>query len=178
MAKIGKPRGLIDYMAFTDEEAERAGGKPKPIFKHILRPRTILYTALWSLVGIGLVFALFIRSDIDLTVAPVRNPTYVTLSDGSIRNTYEVRIRNMQHETREFEITVKGDPAISLQLEGVTDNKISVNADEMFLQRVYLVAPPESEPAEEERSEIRIWIEDMTNGERAYKDTVFNGKDN
>ena len=42
MAKIGKPRGLIDYMALTDEVSERAGGEPKPIIKHILRPRTIL----------------------------------------------------------------------------------------------------------------------------------------
>jgi cytochrome c oxidase accessory protein FixG len=177
MAKIGKPRGLIDYMAFTDEVSERAGGKPKPIMKHILRPRTILYTALWSLVGVGLVFALFIRSDIDLTVAPVRNPTYVTLSDGSIRNTYEVRIRNMQHETREFEVTVKGDPAIKVELEGATDGKISVNADEVHLQRVYLVAPAGSEPATEERSDVRIWIEDLTSGERAHKDTIFNGED-
>jgi polyferredoxin len=164
-------------MAFTDEVSERAGGKPKPIMKHILRPRTILYTALWSLVGVGLVFALFIRSDIDLTVAPVRNPTYVTLSDGSIRNTYEVRIRNMQHETREFEVTVKGDPAIKVELEGATDGKISVNADEVHLQRVYLVAPAGSEPATEERSDVRIWIEDLTSGERAHKDTIFNGED-
>jgi cytochrome c oxidase accessory protein FixG len=176
MAKIGKPRGLIDYMAFTDEVSERAGGKPKPILKHVLRPRTILYTALWSLVGVGLIFALFIRSEIDLTVAPVRNPTYVMLSDGAIRNTYEVRVRNKTHDAREFAITVKGDPAIKLELEGATDGRITVAADEMHLQRVYLVAAPGSGPATADRSDVRLWIEDLTSGERDYKDTVFNGK--
>ena len=176
MAKIGKPRGLIDYMALTDEVSERAGSKPKPIIKHILRPRTILYTALWSLVGFGLVFALFIRPDIDITVAPVRNPTYVTLSDGSIRNTYEVRIRNKHHEERAFKLTVKGDPAIDLLLEGASDSTITVGADEMRLQRVYLVAAPGSDPARTDRSEVRLWIEDVLNGQRDFKDTIFNGK--
>ncbi|WP_294613207.1 cytochrome c oxidase accessory protein CcoG [Roseovarius sp.] len=178
MAKIGKPRGLIDYMALTDEENERAGKPPKPILKHILRPRTIMYTALWALVGFGLVFALFIRSDIDMTVAPVRNPTYVMLSDGSIRNTYEVRLRNKHGEDRRFNLTVSGDPAIHLTLEGTPYSSVSVPADSMRLQRVYLVAAPGSEAAKIERSEVRLWIEDTSNGDRAYKDSVFNGKAN
>ena len=178
MAKIGKPRGLIDYMALTDEENERAGKPPKPILKHILRPRTIMYTALWALVGFGLVFALFIRADVDMTVAPVRNPTYVTLSDGSIRNTYEVRLRNKHGEDRRFNLTVSGDPAMRLSLEGTPYSSVTVPADSMRLQRVYLVAAPDANAANAERSEVRLWIEDTLNGDRAYKDTVFNGRDN
>ncbi len=178
MAKTGKPRGLIDYMALTDEENERAGKPPKPILKHILRPRTIMYTALWSLVGFGLVFALFIRSDVDMTVAPVRNPTYVILSDGSVRNTYEVRLRNKHGEDRRFNLTVSGDPAIRLLLEGTPYSSVTVPADSMRLQRVYLVAAPGAEAARVERSDVRLWIEDTLNGDRAYKDTVFNGREN
>ncbi|SLN60288.1 Ubp3 associated protein Bre5 [Roseovarius litorisediminis] len=178
MAKIGKPRGLIDYMALTDEENERAGKPPKPIIKHILRPRTILYTALWSLVGFGLVFALFIQSDIDMTVAPVRNPTFVTLSDGSIRNTYEVRLRNKHGEDRPFKLSVVGDAAIRLELEGTPYSAVTVPADSTKLQRVYLIAAPSSDAANNERSEVRLWIEDTSNGERAYRDTVFNGRSN
>ena len=55
---------------------------------------------------------------------------------------------------------------------------ITVPADEMRLQRVYLIAPPGAEAARDERTDVRLWIEDTLNGERAYKDTVFNGKDN
>ncbi len=176
MAKIGKPRGLIDYMAFTDEERERAGQSPKPIWKHVFRPRTILYTSLWSLVGLGLVFALFIRSDIDLTVAPVRNPTYVTLSDGEIRNIYEVRLRNMKHEPTRFKFSVKGDPTLFITLEGTPYTSVEVAPDEMKLQRVYVTAPPNSAPAQAESTDIRIWVEDTGSGTRDYKDTVFNGR--
>ncbi|MCK4712322.1 MAG: cytochrome c oxidase accessory protein CcoG, partial [Marinosulfonomonas sp.] len=88
MEKIGKPRGLIDYLAFTDEPAERAGMAPRSLWYHIMRPRTIMYTTLWSLVGVGLVVALFVRPEIDMSISPIRNPTFVTLTDGTIRNTY------------------------------------------------------------------------------------------
>ena len=155
MAKIGKPRGLIDYMALTDEVREREGKPPKPIMKHILRPRTIMYTSLWSLVGAGLLFALFIRPDIDLTVAPVRNPTFVTLSDGSIRNTYEMRLRNKQGEVKTFAIGA-GDangapiPGLAVTLEG-EPGTVTVNQDATFEQRVYLTAVPASAVSNHEK---------------------------
>ncbi|MGC9368434.1 MAG: cytochrome c oxidase accessory protein CcoG [Paracoccaceae bacterium] len=178
MEKIGKPRGLIDYMALTDEAAERAGNEPKPIWKHIFRTRTILYTALWSAVGIGLVVALFMRADISMTVAPVRNPTFVTLSDGSIRNTYDVRLRNKHGDDRPFQISAVSAEPLQVQLEGEEDQTVIVPADSTKLQRVYVVAPRDSEAAEKERTEFRMWVEDLTSNERAYTDSVFNGREN
>ncbi|MFA3919585.1 cytochrome c oxidase accessory protein CcoG [Ruegeria hyattellae] len=178
MAKIGKPRGLIDYMALSDEANERAGKPPRNIWKHILRPRTIMYTTLWSLVGVGLLFALFIRSDIELTVAPVRNPTFVTLSDGSIRNTYDVRLRNKHGEDRPFLLSASGDPAMRIQLEGLPDASVIVPANISYLQRFYIVTPKDAAPSQRANTPVRIWVEDLTNGERAHKDTTFNGRGN
>ncbi len=177
MAKVGKPRGLIDYMALTDEENERAGKPTKPILQHVLRPRTILYTSLWLGIGFALVFALFIRPEVDLTVAPVRDPLFVTLSDGSIRNTYEVRLRNKHGEDRQFRMHVVGDAALHLQMEGTPYETVIVPANAVKLQRVYVVAAPKSAPATTGQSEIRLWVEDNLNGERASKDTVFHGKE-
>ncbi|WP_348540038.1 cytochrome c oxidase accessory protein CcoG [Shimia sp. R11_0] len=176
MEKIGKPRGLIDYLALSDEERERSGEPPRSVWKHAFRPRTIMYTTLWSLVGIGLVVALFLRSDIEATVAPVRNPTYVTLSDGSIRNTYEVRLRNKHGDDRMFRISLKGDPALRVQIEGTPYEAVPVPADQMRNQRVYVIAPAGSLPADSETTPFRFWFEDTSNGDRVYKDTIFNGK--
>ncbi|MFC6686558.1 cytochrome c oxidase accessory protein CcoG [Jhaorihella thermophila] len=178
MEKVGKPRGLIDYMALSDEEREKKGLPDKPVWQHIFRPRIILYTALWSLVGVGLLVALFIRSDIDVNVTPVRNPLYVTLSDGSIRNTYDVRLRNKLGESHPFRLSVKGDPALVLELEGTPYHTVTVPANETLHQRVYITAPKGSAPATSDRTEIRLWVEDLTGGDRAYVDTVFNGKGN
>ena len=176
MAKIGKPRGLIDYLALSDEERERAGKPPKPILQHILRFRTILYTALWGLVGLGLLWALFIRPEIDVTVAPIRNPQFVTLSDGSIRNAYDVRLRNKHGEDRPFRIQVTGDGTVRSELEGTIYQTVNVPANETALQRVYVVAAPGSEPAGTDATDIRFWIEDLISGERVSADSVFNGK--
>ncbi|NBD30989.1 MAG: cytochrome c oxidase accessory protein CcoG [Alphaproteobacteria bacterium] len=175
MEKVGKPRGLIDYFTLRDEEVERAGGKAKDIWRHIFRPRTMLYTALWSAVGLGLVVALFVRSEIDLTVRPERNPLFDQMSDGSVRNTYELRIRNMTGEDRPFRITISGDPMLFLQIEGSPYETVDIGTDEMLIQRVYVTAPAGSEPADDARTDFRIWVEDLESNERTHEDTHFNG---
>ncbi|MFC0278999.1 cytochrome c oxidase accessory protein CcoG [Falsigemmobacter intermedius] len=178
MDKIGKPRGLIDYLALTDETAERQGDKPIPVWKHILRPRTILYTVLWSGIGIAMLVALFLRADVDVNVSPVRNPVYVTLSDGSIRNTYDVRLRNQFHDAREFRISVEGAEGLRLELEGVEGDVVRVDADQTLQQRVYLIAPAGSEVAQAGRIDLTLWFEADGAGSRVQAGTVFNGKGN
>lgn len=174
MDKIGKPRGLIDYMALTDEDHEKSGKPLIPVWKHIFRLRTILYTVLWAAVGVGLVVALFIRDDISVTVAPIRNPIFITLSDGTIRNTYDVRLRNKFGEDRPFEITIEG-ATLDIALEGSDSNVTMVPADSTKLQRVYVMAPKGTPEAQEARTEFYLWVEDLRSNERVYKSTVFNG---
>jgi cytochrome c oxidase accessory protein FixG len=177
MHKIGKPRGLIDYMALSDEVRERNGDAPRATWSHIFRARTVLYTALWALVGVGLIVALFVRPNIEFTVAPVRNPIFVTLSDGSIRNTYDIRLRNKNPEERMFEISLTGNLAFGLSLDDTPYASVAVPADSTLLQRVFVTAPAGSDPASAEFTDLRFWIEDLTNGDRAFKDTTFNGDD-
>ncbi|WP_112320644.1 cytochrome c oxidase accessory protein CcoG [Oceanibium sediminis] len=175
MAKIGKPRGLIDYCTLADEGRERAGEPPRPAWKHIVRPRTIVYTALWTLVGVGLLVALFIRTDLTMSVAPVRNPTFVTMSDGTIRNTYEVRLRNQTGAPRELHLSVTSPEVLRIELEGTPELSIEVPADSTYNQRVYLYARPGSPAAEAARTDARIWVEDPGSTTRAYSDTIFHG---
>jgi cytochrome c oxidase accessory protein FixG len=176
MGKIGKPRGLIDYIALSDEGRERSGGQPRPLLGHIFRPRTLLYTAIWAGVGIGLVFALFIRADIDITVEKVRNPVNVTLSDGSIRNSYEIRLRNKHPEPREFVLSWTADAPFTLALEGAPGVSVTVPADQTLRQRVHLTAAPGTPAATRAATDVRFWIDDIAGGERAGTDSTFAGK--
>ncbi len=178
MDKIGKPRGLISYMALTDEAGERRGQPPGSIWKHIFRPRTILYTLLWSGVGVGLVVALFVRPDFGMTLHPDRNPTYVLLADGSVRNTYDVGIRNKYGEDHPFYFSVGEGSDLSIELEGVEGTSVVAPADSEFKQRLYLIAAPGSPEARAERTEVHIWVTDGESGERVHKPTVFNGTGN
>lgn len=176
MDKLGRERGLIDYLALSDEPDERAGQKPKSIWRHILRARTILYTTLWSAVGLALIYALFIRVDFDATVSPVRNPTHVVLSDGSVRNIYELRLRNMYLKPRMFDIHIKGDTELNLQIEGSAGQTVEVLADKTLKLRIYVTAPVGSVLSENKASNVRFWIEDLATGNRTYHDSVFNGR--
>jgi polyferredoxin len=177
MDKIGKPRDLIGYLALTDETRERAGQTPKSVWSHVFRVRTILYTVLWSAVGLGLVVALFLRSPIDMNVTPVRNPTFVTLSDGGVRNAYDIRLRNMHGEDAQFTITVTSDAIVTLALEGVDGPTVTVPANETMSQRVYLTAAPGSPAAVEDRTDVRLWVEELGTTNRVHHDTLFNGKE-
>ena len=182
MDRIGKPRGLVAYMALTDEARERSGQPDKSIWEQVLRPRTLLYTALWVAVGVGLVIALFIRKDIEMNVTPVRSPQYVTLADGSIRDTYDLRLRNKHGEDRWFTFSANSDATFVLSLEGAEGLRVLVPANETKEQRLYVTAAKDSLGAEQNRTPIRLWISDedgieVPRAERVYHDTIFNGKD-
>jgi len=176
MHRIGKPRGLIDYLALSDESRERAGAAPRPIWQHIFRPRTIIYSILWLGIGAALIYGLFIRSDFEFTVAPVRNPVYVTLSDGSVRNIYELRLRNKTARAQSFVIGLNSeDPDLALSLGGRAENSVNVPADSTYLQRVYVAAPPESFAAFSATTPITFWIKDDDATNSYFVDSVFNG---
>ncbi len=178
MDRVGKPRGLIDYMALRDESAERAGEAPKSVMRHILRPRTLLYFTLWSGIGVALVVALFMRTAVDLNVSPVRNPLYVTMSDGAIRNTYEVRLRNKQHEPRSFSFSVAGEGAetLLLAIEGAEGDVVTVAADETLTSRLYLTAPAGTPLTGRENTPLELVVQDQDGAATNSVDTVFHGR--
>jgi cytochrome c oxidase accessory protein FixG len=175
MAKLGRPRGLIDYFTLRDEQAERAGGQAKAVWRHILRPRTILYTSMWSAVGVALLVALFIRPEIEVDVSPIRNPLYVTLSDGTIRNAYDVRIRNKHGEERRFSLAHSAGTPVTISVEGAPDGVIAVPADQTGEARVYIEAAPGTAAPDDGMTDLRLWITDLSNADRASADTVFHG---
>src|SRR3546814_6291549 len=108
MAQVGRPRGLIDYCTLDDAATEKADGIAPPIRKTLLRPRTLIYTALWAAIGLGMLFTLGQRTRLDLAVQRERSPLYVQLSDGAIRNDYTLKLRNMELRPRRVEVAIDG----------------------------------------------------------------------
>ena len=112
MTQIGRPRGLIDYATEEDCDQERAGGPPVPARKSLFRPRTMVYFAIWSSIGLAMLFALGTRDRLNISAIQDRNPIYVRLSDGDIRNSYMVKLGNMQDRPRDMVISIEGVPEI------------------------------------------------------------------
>ncbi|MCP5383339.1 MAG: cytochrome c oxidase accessory protein CcoG [Sphingomonadaceae bacterium] len=154
MKDIGRPRGLIDYATLEDCEREAAGGETRPAWKALLRPRTIAYFLIWASIGMGLLFALGVRSHTDLTVSPDRNPPFMLMSDGSVRNSYTLKLRNMESRPRRMEIAVEGLAGATMWTDTIAreqaaaTQEMEVPADETLTVRAYVQAP-EGTPAGE-----------------------------
>ncbi|CAN5261033.1 cytochrome c oxidase accessory protein CcoG [soil metagenome] len=145
MAKVGRPTRLIGYT--TDLDARRAsrGEQPLSALRRLLRPRTIIYFTVWASIGVAMLFALGNRTRIDLSVTQARNPQWVRLSDGSIRNGYIVKIRNMEERPREFEIALSGIDGVMWQVSGSRDHagrtvRVAVAADQVAPVQIFVVA--------------------------------------
>ncbi len=147
MAEIGRPRGLIDYATLEDCEHEKAGGERRSVLKTIFHLRTVLYFSVWGAIGIGLLFMLGTRNHTDLTIAPDRNPPYMLMSDGSIRNSYTLKLRNMESRPREMEVTIEGLPGAVMWTEEMSRDAAArtitrnVAPDAIDTMRAYVVAP-------------------------------------
>jgi hypothetical protein len=69
-------------------------------------------------VGLGLLYALLTRERLQVNVLADRNPQFVVLSDGSIRNGYTVKLLNMI-PPRTFTVTLKNLPAGEMNVVGM-----------------------------------------------------------
>ena len=99
MHDIGRPTGLIGYD--TDINMERRREGKAPIYR-IVRPRTLVYVAAIAIVGSIMLYALATRSTMDVNVLHERNPLFVKLSDGGVRNDYTVRLLNKGTERSSY----------------------------------------------------------------------------
>ncbi len=161
MRKVDRPEGLISYTTLRDYNAHAAeaatAGRAEATahqravgVSHIVRPRTLIYAGLWSLIGLLMLFALVTRERLGINVLRDRNPLFVTLSDGSIRNGYTVKILNMRPEQRHFTVSVEGLPSAVLWLAGESEEDartglgVEVEPDKLKEIKVFVRQPRES----------------------------------
>jgi cytochrome c oxidase accessory protein FixG len=172
MKKVGRPTGLIAYD--TDENvACRRVGKPARRIR-ILRPRVILYMAVFVLTGLIMVFGLSMRSDLELSVIKDRGVPFVHLSTGEYRNAYTLKVINKTHAARNLAIAVEGLPAAEIEIigngEGAGEGHVLAEPDVVERLRL-LVTVPDASGARD----IRIVLTDPVSGARASAVTRFEG---
>jgi cytochrome c oxidase accessory protein FixG len=147
MKEVGRPRGLIDYATLEDCEREQAGEPPRPAWKALLRPRTIAYFTVWCAIGLALLFALGTRSHTDISAAPDRNPPFMLMSDGSVRNAFTVKLRNMETRPRTMRVALEGLPGALMWSDAIGREDAArsldtpVPADATQPLRLYVIAP-------------------------------------
>jgi cytochrome c oxidase accessory protein FixG len=170
MAKIGRPPRLIAYD--TDINVKRhAEGLPAEF--RFARVRTFLYVAIIAGVAGIMTYTLVTRQAQGISVLHDRNPIFVRLSDGALRNAYTVRVSNKRSDRREFTLSLSGLPGSLLDIVQTRDDGrfvIEVGPDQTREVRVlitdYVPDPPASTP-------ITFHLYDVISGERAAASDYF-----
>lgn len=172
MNKLDLPLGLIRYDTTTNQEARDRGEPVKTVKSQLFRPRTLLYTGVMGLVGGIMLYSLLTRSPLQLHVLHDRNPLFVKLSDGSIRNGYELRILNKTHEDRTYQLDVAGIDIVESTLKSsreIDDRSISVFADSVGHFRFFLTADKQPKP----RVDVTFTLRDVQTGKTDEVESVF-----
>ena len=132
MTKIGKPTGLIRYMSYNELEHIQTN---TAIYK---RPRVLVYASILILAFVMLIEGLVSITPFDVQVRHGRSPLFVQLSDGSIRNKYELKILNKTTTPKTINIDIRS--AITpLQVKGEL-NDITINPTSSISQIIFISA--------------------------------------
>jgi cytochrome c oxidase accessory protein FixG len=142
MVKVGRARGLIGYDTDAAVSA-RAGGKPA-VYK-LVRPRTLYYAAALTLVSSLMAWGLAHRAVLDLHVLRDRNPIFVRMQDGSVRDGYILKIANRGFYPKTVTVRLSGVPGVRLKTPGAPpvtgDLAVSLEPNAVRALRVFAIAP-------------------------------------
>jgi len=176
MDVVGRPHGLIRY----DTENNQAGrseakacGKSFKETLNIIRPRTIYYAVIVSIVGGLMFYSLFTRSPLDIRIIHDRNPLFVKLSNGNIRNNYTIKIMNMTDYNKDYSLEISGLPDASVKIEGAGNPQaghLPVPADSVAEYQVMLATRTSIKSV---HTDINFAIKDNATGKVANHTSLF-----
>jgi cytochrome c oxidase accessory protein FixG len=173
MTKVGRPTGLIGYD--TDNNVDRRAQGLPALKPKVFRARTLIYMALIAGVAGLMAVSLATRHSLGVDVMHDRNPIYVALSDGSIRNGYTVRALNKLGAPRDFRLSLEGLPEARLNVLGEKSGdggaNVHVGADQTLELRVLVTTPPGA--AASPSTPVAFALTDVSTGETARRADFF-----
>ena len=123
-----------DLINYTSENALN-GRKTR-----LLRPKTIGYGVVLTAATAILTWSVLTRSPYSGTVEQIRQPLYTQLSDGGIRNAYEIKLNNKLTAPMTVGIRIEGLPGATLDMDGMERLELAPQERIKLLARVQV--PP------------------------------------
>jgi len=137
MDSIGFPRGLIRY----DSEVNIKSPHPGKPHLHWKRLKVIGYGLAVVVMSVFLALSIANRSDLEQAVIQVRQPLFVVLSDGQIRNRYQIRLANRGDHEETYVLGVRGIPEEAADFGNF--RRVTVKPGQSLLVQVSVKLPPE-----------------------------------
>ncbi|CAG9180619.1 cytochrome c oxidase accessory protein CcoG [Cupriavidus respiraculi] len=116
MDKMAYPRGLIRY---TSENAMRQGLSASAARRRLLRPRTMLYAALWLALIAGFLVSLAMRSPLKVDIIRDRGTLGREVDGRWIENVYRLQLINTTEAPMRIAISADSDalPGIAIEYD-------------------------------------------------------------
>ena len=111
MDKMGYPRGLIRY---TTENVVKGKYSDNKILTHLLRPRTIFYTALLLAISGAFVWSLATRVPLRVDVVRDRVALSKETDEGMIENVYRLQLINKDNQAHQYTVSASGIPGLKI----------------------------------------------------------------
>jgi cytochrome c oxidase accessory protein FixG len=134
MDQLGQERGLIRYSSQHRDSGEAV---------HWLRPRLFGYAAVLSAILVGFVWTLGHRVPLELDIIRDRGRLYREHWDGSVENTYRLRITNRESQVRRY--ALRAEAGFPVELRTRDGTVIEVAPGEQLAMAAQLVATADSE---------------------------------
>ena len=147
MDKQGWERGLIRYTS----EKELAGGKTQ-----FFKLKTIGYGVATLFAALYLVWSISAAKLLEANAVQVRSPLFVTLSDGHIQNSYEIKINNKTMEAASYTLSLDNLPGGELDLGQLQADNIQLDPDSSVRLLAKVRIPPESKVAKRTEFAFRL----------------------
>jgi cytochrome c oxidase accessory protein FixG len=143
MEKLDLAGGLVRFDTLSNLMAQARG---ETTHYRFFRPRTIVYSLILVIVGMAMLAALMLRSETSVSVLRDRNPLYVKLSDGSIRNGFTFKVLNMKRQQKSYDLSLAGIEGARMTVIGRAKKPVGhvdlhVRPDSVGTYRVFVHAP-------------------------------------
>ncbi len=175
MEKIGLPKGLIRYD--TQKHMDNpSDGKAK--FK-LFKARTIYYSLILTIIGSIIIYNLTFKANLDLEIIPTRNPLFVILSNGDIRNSYEIKIYNKSNESKDYSFKIIDldnlqNQNFQIKVQNLIDinlSDIKVKNDSSKIIKIYVSTNPKN--LTNYKNKIKFLLVDNKTSEEVIKESIF-----
>jgi polyferredoxin len=137
MDKMGYARGLVKY---TTENAMKNKWTQAQTWRHIFRPRILIYTTILASIVVAMGVSLAVRTPYKVNVIRDRGVMARIVGGGKIENVYQLQVMNATEATQRYKVSVSGLPGLAV----TSDHTLTVESTQQRRLVVRLQAPFEA----------------------------------
>lgn len=174
MDRVDLPRGLIGYDTERNAELAKAGWQRRSW--NFLRLRTVGYFVIFAVAGAAVLWSLMAREPLEASVLADRNPLFVRLSDGDLRNSYTLKLLNKTNAPQQVTVRLDGLARGELTLlghEGEATAQVTLAPDTVAALRVFVRLDADQWPGQP--IDYHFVIDDAANGLTVTTPARFEG---